>query len=93
MNRGSLSLARPADHPALTPGRLGALLALLAGLVGVLGLAAGSEGWSWAWAEDRALIHRAILADLEDLGIPSETAKRLITAIARGQVFHLAITY
>jgi colicin import membrane protein len=43
--------------------------------------------------EDRALIHRAILADLEDLGIPSETAKRLISAIARGQVFHLSITY
>ncbi len=43
--------------------------------------------------EDRALIHRAILADLEDLGIPTETARRLITAIARGQVFHLAITY
>ena len=30
MNRGSLSLARPADQPAVTPGRLGALLALLA---------------------------------------------------------------
>ncbi|MFZ1538638.1 MAG: hypothetical protein WAT23_14800, partial [Chromatiaceae bacterium] len=43
--------------------------------------------------EDRALIHRAILADLEDLGIPTETAKRLIAAIARGQIFHLAITY
>jgi colicin import membrane protein len=43
--------------------------------------------------DDRALIHRAILADLEDLGIPTETARRLITAIARGQVFHLAITY
>jgi hypothetical protein len=39
------------------------------------------------------LIHRAILADLEDLGIPTETAKRLISAIARGQIFHLAITY
>ncbi len=43
--------------------------------------------------EDRALIHRAILADLEDLGIPTETAKRLISAIPRGQIFHLAITY
>ena len=43
--------------------------------------------------EDRALIHRAILADLEDMGIPTETAKRLIAAIARGQIFHLAITY
>ncbi len=43
--------------------------------------------------EDRALIHRAILADLEDFGIPSDTAKRLIVAIARGEVFHLAITY
>lgn len=43
--------------------------------------------------EDRALIHRAILADLEDMGIPIETAKRLIAAIARGQIFHLAITY
>ncbi len=43
--------------------------------------------------EDRALIHRAILADLVDMGIPTETAKRLIAAIARGQIFHLAITY
>ncbi len=43
--------------------------------------------------DDRALIHRAILADLEDLGIPSDLGKRLITAIARGQVFHLSITY
>ncbi len=43
--------------------------------------------------EDRALIHRAILADLEDLGIPSDLGKRLISAIARGQVFHLSITY
>ncbi|MBP8282556.1 MAG: hypothetical protein KAX46_01360 [Chromatiaceae bacterium] len=43
--------------------------------------------------EDRALIHRAILADLEDHGIPTETAKRLIVAIARGEIFHLAITY
>ncbi|MBP6581955.1 MAG: hypothetical protein KA204_00540 [Chromatiaceae bacterium] len=43
--------------------------------------------------EDRALIHRAILADLEDLGIPSDLGRRLITAIAKGQVFHLSITY
>lgn len=42
---------------------------------------------------DRALIHRAILADLEDFNIPSDTAKRLIVAIARGEVFHLSITY
>ena len=39
MNRGSLSLARPADHPALTPGRLGALVGPPARLGGVLGLA------------------------------------------------------
>ena len=43
--------------------------------------------------EDRALIHRAILADLEDLGIPTDLGKRLISAIAKGQVFHLSITY
>ena len=77
MNRGSLSLARPADHPALTPGRLGALLALLAGLVGVLGLAAGSEGWSWAWAEDWALI-QAI------------RAPRTLGALAAGALLGLA---
>lgn len=43
--------------------------------------------------EDRALIHRAILADLEDFNIPSDTAKRLIVAIGKGQIPHLAITY
>ena len=43
--------------------------------------------------DDRALVHRAILADLEDLGIPTALGKRLISAIARGQVFHLSITY
>lgn len=43
--------------------------------------------------EDRALIHRAILADLEDHGIPTETAKRLIVAIGKGQIPHLSITY
>lgn len=44
-------------------------------------------------SDQRALVHRAILADLEDLGVPTELGKRLITAIARGQVFHLVITY
>lgn len=43
--------------------------------------------------EDRALVHRAILADLEDLGMATDLGKRLITAVARGQIPHLAITY
>ncbi len=43
--------------------------------------------------EDRALVHRALVADLEDLGLATDLAKRLIAAIARGQIPHLAITY
>lgn len=43
--------------------------------------------------EDRALIHRAILADLEDFGIASDTARQLIIAIGKGQIPHLTITY
>lgn len=43
--------------------------------------------------EDRGLVHRALLADLEDLGIATDTAKRLIIAIANGHIPHLSITY
>ena len=43
--------------------------------------------------DDRALVHRALVADLEDLGLATDMAKRLIAAIARGQIPHLAITY
>lgn len=47
-----------------------------------------SDGW-----HDRFLTHRALLADLEDFGIHRDTAKRLIIAIAQGQIPHLSITY
>lgn len=43
--------------------------------------------------DDRASIHRALLADLEDLGIATELGNRLITAVARGQIPHLSISY
>lgn len=43
--------------------------------------------------DDRALIHRALVADLEDFGLANDMARRLITAIARGQIPHLSITY
>jgi len=46
-----------------------------------------------AWREHEATIHREILADLCDFGICEATARALITAIARGQVAHLTITY
>lgn len=42
---------------------------------------------------DRVAVHRAILAELEVHGIPTDTAKRLIVAIGKGQIPHLAITY
>lgn len=77
MSLGSLSLARPADHPALTPARLGAVLALLALAVGALGLAAGSEGFSWAWGEDWALIEAI-------------RAPRTLGALAAGALLGLA---
>ena len=77
MTRGSLSLARIADHPALTPARLGALLALLMLLIGALGLAAGSEGWSWAWGDDWALIEAI-------------RAPRTLGALAAGALLGLA---
>jgi iron complex transport system permease protein len=77
MNHRSLSLVPPADHPALTPARLGALLALLALAVGALGLAAGSEGLSWAWGEDAALIE-------------SIRAPRTLGALAAGALLGLA---
>jgi len=75
----SLSLARPGvqPRPLLTPLRLGALLALLALLCGAAGLAAGSEGWSWAWADDWALI-QAI------------RAPRTLGALAAGALLGLA---
>ncbi len=41
----------------------------------------------------QALIHREVLADLCDFGLHEATARALITAIARGGVAHLAITY
>lgn len=44
-------------------------------------------------APDRAAVHRAILADLEDFGLSEEQAKRLIVAIGKGQIPHLSITY
>jgi hypothetical protein len=43
--------------------------------------------------ETQSITHRALLADLEDLGIPVDTGRRLITAIVRGQIPHLSITY
>ena len=41
---------------AWTPASLAAVLLALAALLGVLGLAAGSEGWSWAWAQEWDLV-------------------------------------
>lgn len=46
-----------------------------------------------AGREHQAAIHREVLADLCDLGIAEATARHLITAIARGQIAHLTITY
>ena len=43
--------------------------------------------------EHQAQINREVLADLCDLGLDEATAKRLIAAIARGQVAHVAIAY
>jgi iron complex transport system permease protein len=40
----------------VTAARLALLLCLLAAVLALLGLAAGSEGWSWAWREDADLI-------------------------------------
>jgi flagellar biosynthesis GTPase FlhF len=43
--------------------------------------------------EHAASIHREVLADLCALGIDEDTGRALITAIARGQIPHLHITY
>ena len=56
----SLPLARPtaaARAPGgLTPMRLAAALGAAAALLVLLGLAAGAEGWSFAWGDEAALI-------------------------------------
>lgn len=44
-------------------------------------------------AEHRARIHREIIADLCMIGFSEDSAKALITAIARGRVGHLRIEY
>lgn len=43
-------------NPAWTPLRLALALALAGGLLVFAGLAAGSEGWSFAWRDERELI-------------------------------------
>jgi iron complex transport system permease protein len=49
--------ARAESAPqAWTPASLGAALLALAGLLTLLGLAAGSEGWSFAWAQEWDLV-------------------------------------
>ncbi len=40
-----------------------------------------------------AQVHRLILADLIDAGIPEEPARAVIVAVARGLIAHLTITY
>jgi iron complex transport system permease protein len=77
MNRSAVQLLRPADRPALTPARLAGLLAVLALLAGAAGLSAGSEGWSFAWGDDAALI-QAI------------RAPRTLGALAAGALLGLA---
>lgn len=72
-----LSISRHAGPPWMTPARLAALLALLAGLGVLAGLAAGSEGWSWAWQDEAALI-QAI------------RAPRTLGALAAGALLGLA---
>ena len=46
---------KPSRQP-LSPGAVAALLALAAVALGVLGLAAGSEGWSFAWRREWDLV-------------------------------------
>lgn len=43
--------------------------------------------------EERAEVHRILLADLQDFGLDADQARRLIIAIARAQIPHLAIYY
>ena len=45
-----------AVRPGFTPARLGATLAVAAALLLLLGLAAGAEGWSFAWRAEVELI-------------------------------------
>jgi iron complex transport system permease protein len=72
-----LHLGQLADRPLMTAGRLAVLLALLALLGVAAGLAAGSEGWSWAWGDEAALI-QAI------------RAPRTLGALAAGALLGLA---
>jgi len=48
--------AAAAARSALRPSGLAALLVVLLLVLTLLGLAAGSEGWSWAWVQDWDLI-------------------------------------
>ena len=52
----SAAAERPAERPRIAPGLLAALLLALAAGLAVLGLAAGSEGWSFAWVQEWDLI-------------------------------------
>jgi len=75
----SRAMAAPLPPPSagLTPARLGALLAVLAVLGVLAGLAAGSEGWSFAWRDEAYLI-QAI------------RAPRTLGALAAGALLGLA---
>jgi len=52
----ALSAATPRNASVLTPARLGVGLGLAAVVLVMLGLAAGAEGWSFAWGDEAALI-------------------------------------
>lgn len=52
----ALSAAAPRNASVLTPARLGVGLGLAAVVLVMLGLAAGAEGWSFAWGDEAALI-------------------------------------
>lgn len=52
-----------------------------------------AEAKSQAWHAHEAVIHRVVLGDLCDIGLAAATARSLITAIARGEVPHLTLTY
>ena len=78
-----LQIAQLADRPALTPGRLAALLAVLALLGLAAGLSAGSEGWSLAWGADAELI-RAIRAPRSLGALAAGALLGLAGALAQG---------